>query len=258
MSSEVATGRRGDGAPVSEFVSSLRDLREAFPDRSCEGAEILLVDIPLHADAGELVPSWMRLGARPLGTLLLARYDRPTYTAPYRLAGLFMHVSTPAGRGVHPCWMVGTEATATIYGHELVGFPKKDGDVRVSREGDRLTASLESKGRCVLSLEAALGGPAPPEPVFDQKMFCIGGPGTAHLVSTVWLMRVCEEKKSVRHARVQIEYGDAPPDPLRGLIAGEPIRSRLVTCDVMGLRYLLPIGLAGPRGFVPTFGARAR
>ncbi len=243
---------------MNGFVSSLGDLRAAFPDRTYDGAELLLVDVPLHPRAGDLLPPWMSLGAEPRGTLLLARYDRLTYTDPYRLAALLMHVRTPLGRGVHPCWMVVTDDTAIVYGRDFVGLPKKGGEVEVLHDGDRVTARVARKGRRVLSLDGTLGGPAPVEPVFDQKMFCIGGAGTSHLVSPVWLMRVREERTSVREARVSVEYGDAPFDPLRSLVVGEPLRARLVTCDVLGLRYLVPVGLAGPRWFVRTFGLRFR
>jgi acetoacetate decarboxylase len=243
---------------VSDFVSSLRDLREAFPARTYEGAEFLLVDVPLHPRAGALVPPWMSLGAEPRGTLLLARYDRPSYTAPYRLASLLLHVSTPFGRGAHPCWMVVTDDTAIVYGRDIVGLPKKGGDVEVRREGDQVTASVERKGRRVLSLSATLGAEAPPEPVFDRKTFCIGGAGTTHLASPVWMMRVREERKHVREARASVTYGDAPFDPLASLVVGAPLSARFVTCDVLGLRYLLPVGLAGPLWFVRTFRMRFR
>jgi acetoacetate decarboxylase len=243
---------------MNDFVSSLRDLRDAFPERTYDGAEFLLVDVPLHPRASDLLPPWMRLGREPRATIVLARYDRPAYTDPYRLAGLLVHVETVLGRGIHPCWMIVTDDTAIVYGRDFIGLPKKGGVVEMDRDGDRVTARVERKGRRVLSLEATLGGPAPLEPVFDQKMFCVGGAGSVHLASPAWLLRVREENKTVREASASIEYGDAPFDPLRALIVGGPIRARHVTCDVLGLRYLLPVGLAGPRWFVRTFNLRFR
>lgn len=241
-----------------DFISSFGDLRAAFPDRTYEGAEFVLADVPLHPRAAELVPPWMKLGSEPLGTLVLARYDRPSYTEPYRLAALLLHVKTLVGEGVHPCWMIVTDDTAIVYGRDFVGLPKKGGLVEFTREGDRVTARVERKGRRILSLDATLGAEAPSEPVFDRKMFCIGGMGSLHLMSPTWLMRVVEEKKTVREASASVTYDEAPFDPLGSLIAGDPIRVRHVTCDVLGLRYLLPVGLAGPGWFIRTFRLRYR
>lgn len=243
---------------MNDFVSTVRDVRDAFPARTYEGAEFLLVDVALDPRAGDLLPVWMRLGSDPRGTLVIARYDRPSYTDPYRLASLLLHVETPLGKGVHPAWMIVTDDTAIVYGRDFVGLPKKGGIIETTRDGDRFTAHVERKGCRVLSVEATLGGEAPLEPVFDRKMFTIGGLGTTHIVSPVWLMRVVEERKAVREARASIEIGDAPFDPLRSLIRGEPLRARFVTCDVLGLRYLLPVGLAGPQWFVRTFRMRFR
>jgi acetoacetate decarboxylase len=243
---------------MSEFLSSLRDLRDAFPDRTYDGADFLLIDVPLSPRARDLLPLWMSLGPEPRATLVIASYERPTYTDPYRLAALLMHVRTPFGRGVHPVWMIVTDDTAIIYGRDFVGLPKKGGMIEITRDGDRVTARVERKAQRVLSLHATLAGPAPLEPVFDQKVYCIGGIGTLHFMSPVWVMRVREERKSVRHASASIDYGDGPSDPLRSLVTGEPLRARFVTCDVLGLRYLLPVGLAGPRWFVRTFRLRFR
>jgi acetoacetate decarboxylase len=243
---------------MPDFVSSMRDLREAFPDRTYEAAEFVLVDVPVHARAQELMPPWMRLGKEPTGTLVLARYDRTGYTDPYRLASLLLHVKTPFGAGVHPCWMIVTDDTAIVYGRDFVGLPKKGGVIETTRTETSFTARVERKGERVLSLSATLGKDAPAEPVFDRKMFCIGGMGAIHLLNPVWLMRVVEEKASAREAVATIEYGDPPFDPLRSLIVGDPIRARFVTCDVLGLRYLLPVGVAGPQWFVQTFRIRYR
>jgi acetoacetate decarboxylase len=243
---------------MTEFVSTVRDLRAAFPARTYEAAEFLLVDVPLHPRVSELVPPWMRVGPKPVGTLVIARYDRPGYTTPYRLASLLLHVKTLVGDGVHPCWMIVTDDTAIIYGRDFVGLPKKGGIVDVARDGDRASAKVERKGQRVLSLEATLGEAAPSEPVFDRKMFCIGGTGSLHVVTPAWLMRVVEENKSVREATASIAYGDAPFDPLGSMVVGDPLRARFVTCDVLGLRYLFPVGVAGPGWFTRTFRLRYR
>jgi acetoacetate decarboxylase len=192
----------------------------------------------------------------------LVDYGRPTFTDPYREAGLMLHVRTLAGRGWHCCWMVlDDDDTAMIYGREILGYPKKRASIRWEETDDAVHASVTRRGVEILSLEAVKGvHEANPAPIFDVKTFNVGGIGNFLAFNTAWCFRITETFRESRAAEVDVTLRPAEDDPIAVLAASQKLRAagRFASTDITGLRYLFPVGIAGPRWFTNTYFLRFR
>lgn len=227
--------------------------------KQCENARFVILDVPLHPTAvRKILPLGMWAGARPRGTLFVVDYTAPTFTFPYREAGLMVHVRTPLGRGWHCCWMVMDDNTAMIYGRETLAYPKKRADIVFEERGNRVHASVTRQGIQVLTIDAEYGAPEAPRPVFDVKTFNVGGIGQMLGVNPIWMFRLTETLRESYTATATLSLQESRNDPLHGLVAGDPSSVRFVTSDVTGGRYLFPVGVAGLKWFSETYFMRYR
>jgi acetoacetate decarboxylase len=250
------------GNRTSSLFSALRRLAEPLSGKVklWENARFVLVDVPLdRKEAARLLPCGMRLREPPTATLFISNYTKTSFTVPYHEAAVLIHVRTLLGSGIHCPWMIVDDDTALIYGRELLGYPKKLGEFVFEEAGSAVTASVRRRGVEVLSIELERGEcQAYPQPVFDRKTFNAGGPGQMFLVQPVWVFRPREEIQESWTAKATVRLQESEYDPIARLVSGEPVRARFVVMDILGAKYNLPAGLAGPRWFAATYDLRYR
>lgn len=225
-----------------------------------ENARFILADVPMKAaEAKRLLPLGMQPSDPPTATLFIVDYTKVGFTIPYKEAACLMHVKTPFGEGLHCCWMVVDDDTALIYGRELLGYPKKAAEIEYEESGDSISASVTRRGVRVLEMEGKRGeAHTAPTPIFDIKTFNVGGVGQMFAINPVWLIRPMEVIHESFEAEVSVSLGESELDPIASFLQAAPARGRIAASDILGSKYLVPVGIAGARWFGKTFNMRFR
>jgi acetoacetate decarboxylase len=225
-----------------------------------ENARFILADVPMKAtEAKRLLPLGMQLSDPPKATLFIVDYTKTGFTVPYKEAACLMHVKTPLGEGLHCCWMAVDDDTALIYGRELLGYPKKAAEIAHEENEDGISASVTRRGVEVLKMEGKRGeAQRSPAPVFDIKTFNVGGIGQMFAVNLIWMLRPEEVIHESFDAEVAVTLGESDLDPIASFLQPAPATGRIAASDILGSKYMVPVGLAGPRWFGKTFNMRYR
>jgi acetoacetate decarboxylase len=225
-----------------------------------EDSHFMMADVPLKVrEAEKMLPLGMKLTDPPLATLFIADYHRTGFTVPYRESAALIHVKTLFGAGLHCCWMHVNDDTALIYGRELLGYPKKMAEIEFEETPHGVKAGVTRRGVTVLSMVGSRGAREPdPGPVAGVKTFNIGGMGQTFVFNPVWLLRYEEVVHESYVADVKVELNESDHDPLTKFLEPVVVSGRMAVIDILGARYLLPVGLAGVKWLSNTFSMRMR
>lgn len=246
--------------PAGEFLAAERAFRRkraAIFDRS----QILEIGVPLRHDAAAaFVPFWLRLDRNRSGVLFVAEHGRAAFCDPYIEVGLLLPVTGLLAEGVLIVWMVVDNDTALLVGRDWLGVPKKMAGLTVERHEGEVAATVRRRNREILMASARPSNDVPRmAPFYDQPTYCVGGLGQFGLFNLVWAWRAKETIGDTRAMRASIRVEATPFDPIARLAVTTddlPARTFTVTCH-RG-RYLLPVGVAGPRWFARTYDSRYR
>lgn len=240
--------------------SALGMLRRSFSRThlQCRDARFVACDLPLHADrVRRLLPVGLRPSEPCMGTLFVVDYREPAFSPPYLEAALLLHVRTVFGRGMHCCWIVVDDDTPMIYGRETLAYPKKMATLTFEEEDDAVHATVTRRDRPLLTLEAWRAGPLDdPPPIFGAPTYNVGGIGTLLGINPIWRFSLVETPREAYHADIQLTLHDSPYDPVQPLVAGTPMRPRVMIADIAGATSFVPVGLAGPRWFARNYALR--
>ncbi|MFH1137451.1 MAG: acetoacetate decarboxylase family protein [Pseudomonadota bacterium] len=251
-----------DGIEITTPWETTRCMRRAVKNglKLWDGARFVLADVPVDPrEARRILPWGMKLDDSALATLFIADYPKTAFTVPYREAAVLIHVRTPLGKGLHCCWMVVDDDTALILGREYLGYPKKLAVIEYEESAGGVQASASRRGAAVLSLNAVRGArQTDPPPIFDVKTFNAGGPGQFYLIQPIWLFRPREVIHESYEAEVAVSIAESEFDPIGRIASGRPVRGRLAVSDIVGSRYNVPVGLAGPQWVMNTYKMRFR
>ncbi|MGB6243551.1 acetoacetate decarboxylase family protein [Gordonia sp. (in: high G+C Gram-positive bacteria)] len=160
------------------------DDRPAADDYGVRGAirtvrRLLTPGGPLYRDAHyftatvevdpDIVRRWLPFGIRPAAParadVFAAWFPHCTYGSVYHEAGVFVHVKTLRGTGIHCPWMILDDDVALILGRELLGYPKKLGQIDWHFDGREISAKASRRGTDLLTMRGTVGDPlsdAPP------------------------------------------------------------------------------------------------
>ena len=103
------------------------------------------------------LPSGMKLAKPGRADLFLACFPDNVYTGEYHEAGLFVHVKVGRGYGIFCPWMILDDDRALIIGRELLGYPKKQGEISWDDNGERIVAKATRRGSTLIDMEAKFG-----------------------------------------------------------------------------------------------------
>ena len=249
-----------DGIELTTTWETLGRIRRALKQgvKLWEGARFILADVPVNKREVKKILPWGMSPAQPVrATLFITHYPKTAFTVAYKEAAVLIHVNTPLGRGVHCCWMVVDDDTALILGRENLGYPKKMADIRFDESQEKVISSVTRRGVRVLSLNGIRGAEqAPPPPIFDQKTFNVSGPGQMNLIHPIWMFRPREVVLESYEAEISMEIGSSELDPLERIIDGPPVSGRIAASDIVGSKYFVPVGVAGPQWVLNTYKMR--
>lgn len=227
-----------------------------------ENARFVFIEVPLNpGETNKLLPAGMFLSRSHSATFFIADYTKTAFTVPYKECALLVHVRTPFGAGVHCPWMIVDDDTALIYGRELLGYPKKMGELNFTEEGRTISAGLTRRGVKLISVKAEKKfEEIPPRPMMGLKTFNIGGMGQFTSLNPIWMFKPGETIHEAYAAEAELTIADSPYDPIKKLIADykNPLPARIGIIDIMKLRYMIPVGLTGVRVYANTFENRFR
>ena len=206
-------------------------------------APVLAVDLEVSAKAAaSWLPGGLRLTRPARATIYVADFRETSFGVTYREAAVFLHVKLGFSEAVHCPWMLVDDDVALILGRELLGFPKKMGEISLRIEEDSVRATVDRKGTRLIEISGSLGS----EDLGAPPMF-------GRLTANVWgllgftfpkLIRVTppEEIISARTVDVTVDVKGSHQDPLQELDVGSVLGARLYRTNFGGGKGLpLPV-----------------
>jgi acetoacetate decarboxylase len=209
---------------VKDFVSNRREGGWGWND-----ASILAADLEVDEKAASSwLPGWLRMLEPARATVFVADYPGTRVGIdPYHETAILLHVRLGKTRAVFCPWMLVDDDAAMLQGREVLGYPKKMGEISLSVGDGRVKASVERKGAKLLDITGDLGGvdPAPP-PMFARNFFNVWGlVGLA--TQKILFIKTEEEILEARNVNAAVTVGGSERDPINELGFGEVMEARL-------------------------------
>ncbi|MBM7367269.1 acetoacetate decarboxylase family protein [Gordonia hydrophobica] len=115
----------------------------------------------VEVDVAAMAP-WLPSGVRAVSPgradVFTAWFPDCTYGSVYHEAGIFVHIKTIGGRtGIHCPWMIVDDDVALILGRELLGYPKKLGEIEWTLGDSHLSATAARRGTDLVAMSGRLG-----------------------------------------------------------------------------------------------------
>lgn len=213
-------------------------------------AHYLVVDVELDAaQAKAFVPRPLRLARPARAQIFTAFFPETTFGSVYREAGIFFEVRHHLRRAIHCPWMLVDDDVALILGRELLGYPKKLGEIEWHLEDGRIRAVVRRRGAELLTMTASLGASlgSPPPMLGRPHRNVRSSIGIA--LPKVIAFKPRERAVEVRQAEVALTIAGSDRDPLDQMGLGRVLGARLHRVDLGGSMLPLPVGLANPISF---------
>lgn len=193
---------------------------DGIPDTSrhfFEDARFLVVEARVAREAAAaMLPPPLRLADPPTAEFFFADYPRTAFGSVYKEGGILLHAEDADGPLLHCPWIVVDDGTALVLGRDLLGFPKKLGEVSFELVGDSFTGVVRRNAIELMRIEAELGEiEDPPTPVLEGR--AVNAIGSLLTGMKLIEARTGEDVRSVRLAHAKVHLGSSPRDPLGGL-----------------------------------------
>jgi acetoacetate decarboxylase len=211
-------------------------------------AHYLVADVELDArTARRYVPWPLRLATPARAQVFTAFFPHTTFGSVYREAGVFFDVTSRRGiRAVYCPWMIVDDDVALIMGRELLGYPKKLGELTWEHSSDIIRTTARRRGADLIEMEGTLGAtiaaPPPRRGRPHRNVRTSAGLALPKVIAFAPRERVVE----VRHASLSVRISGSERDPLDELGLGRVLAARLHRVDLGGGRPPLPILAASP------------
>lgn len=214
-------------------------------------AQYLTAVVEVDAKAmARWLPAGMELVEPGRADLFCAYFPENVYTGAYHEAGLFVHIKVGRRRGIFCPWMILDDDRAMIIGRELLGYPKKLGEITWDNDGERIVARASRRGTTLIEMDARLGDvlqDAPPILGLPHRNIT-GGLGLS-LPREVRFTPV-EHPVEVRRVDMQLRFSGSVNDPLHEMGLGQVTEARLHRVNLSG-GLIPPIRI--PRLTTPLF-----
>jgi acetoacetate decarboxylase len=214
-------------------------------------AHYLVADMDVAAEAAaQFVPRPLRLAAPATASVFTARFPHNTFGSVYCEAGVFLHVTHRGRRAIYSPWMIVDDDVALILGRELLGYPKKMGDIELGVEGDRVSGVAGRRGVELIRMEGTLGEPvsAPPPMLGRPHRNIRSTLGLA--LPKVLAFTPREQPIEVRRAELKVDIGRSERDPLARMGFGAVRAAYLHRVNLAAGGLPLPCGLVSPFSFM--------
>jgi acetoacetate decarboxylase len=219
----------------------------AFGDFIYRDAHYLACDVEIDAHAARSwVPAPLRLARPAMATVFTAWFPTTTFGSVYREAGILLHVKSVLRPAVYSPWMMVDDDVALILGRELLGYPKKLGEVEFVLEGDEVRAVATRRGAELVRMRGKLGRRIDPPPPMLGRPHRNVRTSLGLAIPTVVAFTPKERVIEVREVDLDVAFGGSERDPLHELGFGAVRAARLHRVDLAGSIPPIPIGIASP------------
>lgn len=171
----------------------------------------------MDVDPGALrrwVPWPLRPSEPATATVFTGWFPQNTFGSVYHEAGIFLHVEHRGRPVVHSPWMIVDDDVALVLGRELLGYPKKLGQIDFCIDDDRIEGVARRRGAELVRMRGTLGEViAEPPPMLarpHRNLRCGMSLAWPRLVS----FTPREEAIEVRRADLEVTIGGSDRDPI--------------------------------------------
>lgn len=180
------------------------------------------------------LPAGIKLAQPARADLFCAYFPDNVYTDAYHEAGLFVHIRAGRRYGIFCPWMILDDDRALILGRELLGYPKKLGEIAWDDDGQRIVATATRRGNRLIEMEATFGDvlhDAPPILGLPHRNIS-GGLGVSLPSEIRFTPR--EHPIEVRRVEMKLSFRGTTNDPLHEMGLGRVVEARLHRVDLSG------------------------
>ncbi|MCC3769770.1 acetoacetate decarboxylase family protein [Streptomyces sp. UNOC14_S4] len=103
------------------------------------------------------LPFGVRLAEPARADVFTAFFPDCAYGSVYHEAGVFVHIQAGRRTGIHCPWMILDDDVALILGRELLGYPKKLGEIDWHLDGDTIHAEAHRRDSTLITMGGTLG-----------------------------------------------------------------------------------------------------
>ncbi|MFD4785108.1 acetoacetate decarboxylase family protein [Rhodococcus qingshengii] len=183
------------------------------------------------------LPAGVRLAEPARADLFTACFPDNNFESPgYHEAGLFVHIKTVQGTGIHCPWMILDDDVALIIGRELLGYPKKLGEVEWTVTDTEIRAAATRRGHKLLTMSGRVGDViTDPPPILARPHRNVVG--VAGMLPP-WLVAFTPRESVLEVRRIEdfaLEVGGSERDPLDQMGIGRVVEARLHRVDLPGV-----------------------
>jgi acetoacetate decarboxylase len=210
-------------------------------------AHYLVAEVELDRRAARRFVPWpLAIADPPRAQVFTGFFPTNTFGSVYREAGVFIDVRHGRTRAIHCPWMLVDDDVALIVGRELLGYPKKLGELTWEHDGDRIRGVACRRGHKLIEMTGTLGERiAAPPPILGRphrNLRSTTGVALPKLIAFTPREQVVE----VRRAELDVTIEGSVRDPLHEMGLGRVLECRLHRVDLGGARPPLPVGLVSP------------
>lgn len=194
------------------------------------------------------LPPGIRLAEPGRADLFTAHFPDCNYGSVYHEAGLFVHIKTVRGTGIHCPWMILDDDVALILGRELLGYPKKLGEIDWHLDGHTIRAEASRRGHKLITMGGRLGEViTDPPPILGRPHRNVMGLQGLALPRVVGFTPGERPIEVRRVEDFELTIGGSERDPLDQMGLGPVVEARLHRVDLsvgvppVPLRPLTPL-----------------
>ncbi|MFF2085801.1 acetoacetate decarboxylase family protein [Nocardia sp. NPDC058176] len=245
--SAVRTAGRSLGGDLSR-LRALGDPRKSL----YRDAYYFTATVELDPDAmKQWLPAGVRLTKEPRAELFTAFFPDCNYGSVYHEAGLFVHIDTIQGTGIHCPWMILDDDVALIMGRELLGYPKKLGEIDWQLDDSEIHATAERRGTKLIEMRGRLGEIITnPPPILARPHRNVAG---LTGIFPAFLLAFTPREEVIEVRRIEdfhLDLAGSERDPLDQMGIGHVLDARLHRVNLYAGTPPLPI-----RPYTPLFTA---
>jgi len=189
------------------------------------------------------LPAGVELTEPATADLFTAFFPDCNFDSAYHEAGLFVHIKTVQGKGIHCPWMILDDDVMLIMGRELLGYPKKLGEIDWHHADSEITAIAARRGHKLLSMSGNLGEViAEPPPILARPHRNVVG---VLGLLPAWLVAFTPREEVIEVRRIDdftLELAGSERDPIDQMGIGRVIEARLHRVNLLGV-WMPPIPL---------------
>ena len=241
-----------DASDLGQPRDPLRRLTDmmAFGDWIYRDAFYLVADLELDVErAARFVPWPLELARPGRAQVFTGYFPTNTFGSVYRESGVFFEVLHRGTRAIYSPWMLVDDDVALIIGRELLGYPKKLGEIAWHHEGNEINGLVRRRGHTLLAMQGTLGERiAQPPPILGRPHRNIRAT-TGLAIPKVIAFTPRERVVAVRRANLDVVISGSERDPLHEKGFGRVLESRLHQVDLGGGMLPIPVAAVSPLAY---------